>query len=365
MAQGALGRAVVELAIQAGASQVYAVGPAKYHSRISRWKAIPLDESDFLSWSDSLVGSIDVVIDIDSRVGGICSAAALAADPTSGKLVRIYSNAPDGIAASANSSIGHAKYEGGGRDTMLTRDPSNTANYDIFKDMENDPRGFRSDLQLLFDMVAKGYLNPKKKKEIPLVGMEYIEVKFEHPHNCSSASKPRIGAGVREQSRGGNQQRDDYNEIRGRAGNHSTYRVQQNFGNIDLCDYPYGESRADDVKSKKGRGRSRSLSRPRFLRGRSRSKSRSRNEHTSFSLHRERSASRGSLREKRRSRSLLGLRSQTSGQVDEDGSAQDFHYDKGKVEHGHHYSSHHLMRNMSTHSFLLAKGDNPDATFLE
>lgn len=320
-AQGALGRAVIELSVAAGSSQVFGICPAKYHSRISRWGATSLDENEFMTWSDGLMGAVDIVIDIDGSChDDISSAAALTANQMSGKLVKIFTNGPDGVAFAESNTGGGSGLKSPfsrGSNKNLRREPPNTAYYDIFTDMEEDADGFRSDLQLLFDMVAQGYVRPKKKKAIPLVGMEYIDVKFERPPvgsirssradysrgqgmtvdgsgRSASSSRRRKDYGDddksaksgrshrsgrsrsshrgRSRSRGGADQRDD-NDNRSRS---STRRAAAAGDTHVGHGYQGGGlSMPEQAEEEEGRRRGRSLSRPRFL-SRSRSKSRDR-----------------------------------------------------------------------------------------
>ena len=405
-AQGALGRAVIELATSAGAGQVFGICPAKYHSRVSRWGATALDEEEFMTWSDGLLGAVDVVIDIDGTANGdISCAAALTANQTSGKLVRIFTSGPDAVTL-AESATRTPKSpfsrNNGGKNKNLRREPPHTANYDIFNDMEEHPHGFQSDLQLLFDMVSQGYVRPKKKKAIPLEGMEYIEIKFERPplrYICDqssgrslssrgrgrsneladdekSARSERSRSRGRSPSRGHSEARDDDFDTRSRRSGRSGYR--------------------DGDEDEREGGRGRSKSRTRFLRGRSKSRDRSvrssrsvsrprgegddwdaqsaRSGCSAFSARsksstRSTSSKAGSLIKRSLSMSSLRRKGGKGGENDRASSNGAYvevepwksGYDHvRKKEHGNEYSSHLLMRDMSTQSFLLALGKNPE-----
>jgi len=394
-AQGALGRAVVELATSAGAGQVFGICPAKYHSRVARWGATALDEEEFMTWSDGLLGAVDVVIDIDGTTNGdISSAAALTANQTSGKLVRVFTTGPDGVTL-AESSTRQPKSpfarSRSGKSKDLRRDAPHTANYDVFNDIEEDPQGFLSDLQLLFDMVNQGYVRPKKKKAIPLEGMEYIEVKFQRPplryspidRNSSSSSRGRGRFADDEKSARSGRSRSS----RGRSPTrrHSDARD-------DDCDTRSSRSGRSGYRDERegGRGRSRSRSRSIF---RSRSKSRDAGDRSrdggsddwetqsarsgysacsarSKSSTRSVSSKAGSIIKRSLSMGSLRRKGGKGGENDQSSANGSFAevdpwkpgYDYvQKKEHGNEYSSHLLMRDMSTQSFLLALGKNPEA----
>ena len=412
--QGALGRAVVELATSAGAGQVFGICPAKYHARVSRWGVTALDEEEFMTWSDGLLGAVDVVIDIDGTANGdVSSAAALTANQTSGKLVRIFTNGPDGVTL-AESSARRPKSpfsrSNSGKNKNLRREPPNTANYDVFNDMEEDPHGFQSDLQLLFDMVSQGFVRPKKKKAIPLESMEYIEIKFDRPPLRYTRDQTSTGRSL-SSSRGRgrhNEFADDDRSIKSGRSRSSRGRSLSR-GRSEARDDDFdnrsrrSEYRNGDDEEDGGRGRGRSRSRTRsFLRSRSKSRdagdnrsvrssrsvSRSRaggdddwetqsakSGHSAFSA-RSRSSTRsasskaGSLI--KRSLSMGSRRRKSKGGDENDHSSDNgpcvevdpwkSSYDYvHKKEHGNEYSSHLLMRDMSTQSFLLAKGKNPKA----
>lgn len=167
-AHGSLGRSLVELSLLSGASVVFGTAPTKYHERLSKWGATPLDadDTDEDGWSDLLLGSVDVVIDTDA--GDACPAAPLVANQATGKLVRILT----GPNAGGDVKIWRKK-------NSLMDQPVRTTFYDVFHDMEVDPSGFRADLQLLFDMMYGGSIRPRKKKAIPLLGVSYIELRFD------------------------------------------------------------------------------------------------------------------------------------------------------------------------------------------
>lgn len=176
-AHGSLGRSLVELSLLSGASVVFGTAPTKYHERLSKWGATPLDadDADEDGWSDLLLGSVDVVIDTDA--GDACPAAPIVANQATGKLVRILT----GPNAGGDVKIWRKK-------NSLMDQPVRTAFYDVFHDMEVDPAGFRADLQLLFDMMYSGSIRPRKKKAIPLLGVSYIELRFDRaPYRPPSA----------------------------------------------------------------------------------------------------------------------------------------------------------------------------------
>ena len=178
-AHGSLGRALIELSILAGASVVFGVSPPKYQERLAKWGATHLDENMYLEWSDLLLGSVDVVIDTDA--GNASSAAPLVANQGTGKLVRILT----GPNAGGDVKIWRKK-------NSLMDQPIKTCFYDIFNDMEEDPSGFRMDLQRLFDMMYRQEIKPKKKKAIPLMGVSYIELKFERfPQQQAQLRQPQ------------------------------------------------------------------------------------------------------------------------------------------------------------------------------
>mmetsp|Transcript_26115 Transcript_26115/g.57344 ORF Transcript_26115/g.57344 Transcript_26115/m.57344 type:complete len:845 (+) Transcript_26115:217-2751(+) len=421
-AQGALGRAVIELGIAAGCSQVFGICPAKYHSRVSRWGATALDEQEFMTWSDGLMGAMDIVIDIDGSChGDISPAAALTANQMSGKLVKIFTNGPDGVAcAEGNSGSGYGRrpkspFSRGGSNKNLRREPPKTSYYDIFTDMEEDAEGFRSDLQLLFDMVTQGYVRPKKKKAIPLIGMEYIEVKFERPPTGSFYSSHieygrghGMATGV-SSSFHRNRGDDDKSVKSGRSRSSQRSRSRSYADTRDDLDnrsrsssrrVGAAEPRDDENEGEKviergrsmsrsDRGRGRSLSRPRFL-SRSRSKSRDRSVASrlsrvgyegdnqsvksgtstrSMSSSRSKKDGSGSRGFIKRSLSLTNLRRKSINENDhgngvpyEETEPWDSGYDCVKKEHGNEYSHHYLMRDMSTQSFLLALGKDPETS---
>ena len=418
-AQGALGRAVIELATSAGAGQVFGICPAKYHSRVARWGATALDEEEFMTWSDGLLGAVDVVIDIDGTANGdISSAAALTANQTSGKLVRIFTSGPDAVTL-AESATRTPKSpfsrNNGGKNKNLRRDPPHTANYDVFNDMEEDPHGFQSDLQLLFDMVSQGYVRPKKKKAIPLEGMEYIEIKFERPplrYTCDQSSGRSLssrGRGRRNEpaddeksTKSGKSARSGRSRSRGRSlsRRHSEAR-DDDFDTRSRRSGRSGYREGDEDEREGGRGRSKS--RNRFLRGRSKSRdagdrsvrssrsaSRSRgggddwdtesarSGYSAFSARsksstRSASSKAGSLIKRSLSVGLGSLRRKGGKGGENDHASANGAYVEvepwksgydyvQKKEHGNEYSSHLLMRDMSTQSFLLALGKNPEQT---
>uniref|UniRef100_A0A7S2U9C7 Enoyl reductase (ER) domain-containing protein n=1 Tax=Attheya septentrionalis TaxID=420275 RepID=A0A7S2U9C7_9STRA len=181
-AHTSLGQAIIKLAKMAEASSVFGVVSPKYATRVKKCGATPLNEENTGAWVEYLRGSVDIVIDI----GASSVEAPLTVNTVSGKLVRVHMGAFDEntVYRTNNSKLSAA-----------------THHYNLYRDMESDVTSFRWDLQNLFNLLHEGVIKLSKQSngKMPLMGLSYIEVRFEQEDEnpqarTTNSSQPSLKA---------------------------------------------------------------------------------------------------------------------------------------------------------------------------
>jgi len=163
-ANGAVGQAVIELAILAGASLVLGTAGKEHHALIAKSGATPLakDPDDWLpGWEEE----IDIVIDtigVDSF-----SSTRAAVRPRSGKLICVGTTAlnndgPGMLGLPVRSVLAVMKAK-----VFI----SQCYFYSAFESFERFPAHFREDVRSLMELLEEGRINPRVFRRIPLGGV--------------------------------------------------------------------------------------------------------------------------------------------------------------------------------------------------
>jgi len=163
-ANGAVGQAVIELAILAGASLVLGTAGKEHHALLAKSGATPLpkDPEDWLpGWEEE----IDIVIDtigIDSF-----SSTRAAVRPRSGKLICVGTTAlnndgPGMLGLPVRSVLAVMKAK-----VFI----SQCYFYNAFESFERFPAHFREDVRSLMELLEEGRINPRVFRRIPLGGV--------------------------------------------------------------------------------------------------------------------------------------------------------------------------------------------------
>lgn len=177
-----LGRAIVALAKIEGVRAIYGIAKNDDKDRLIKMGIQPVPHDEFVGMAEYFVSEINVMIDND--VGSKLSVATVGAHPVDGKVVRIiYSNSA--LKHAKKYRIKEKEYQQQKQKQQKQQQLEQEQHsercvfYDIYRDMTVDKMGFRLDLQHLFNLLSEGIIKPKKKRSIPLLGISYIEVRFE------------------------------------------------------------------------------------------------------------------------------------------------------------------------------------------
>jgi len=169
---GAVGQAVIQLANLAGASIVFATAERKHRKMLRILGATQLGIEPE-EWLPEVSGDIDIVVDSVCADG--YQSARDAVKPKSGKLVCTGTTSelwdgPGclGMPMSSVFSMVKANY-------IL----SQTTYYDLFSNLENHPETFSEDLEYLTKLLRDGWINPKIKEVVPLLGVTEAHKKIE------------------------------------------------------------------------------------------------------------------------------------------------------------------------------------------
>jgi len=161
---GAVAQAVIQLALVAGASRVFATAHDKYRDMIHDLGAIALPREPE-DWLPEIEGQIDIAID------GVCSDGFSSSHATLrckfSKLVCI------GTAANYRDEqtfLG-VPVASMWRVTQATWLMSQTTYFDVFRFNEDNPDLFKEDLLHLFQLLRDGWIRPNVAKRIPLKGV--------------------------------------------------------------------------------------------------------------------------------------------------------------------------------------------------
>ena len=155
---GAIGQAVVELALEGGARFVYATGTGNKISRLLRSKGVTLLDRDPAKWLPDVEGNIDIVVDLVGLDGYAASVKAVKGDCT-GKVV--CAGAPNDQ-DQTQTSIGNLVVNAAAN---LIK---NVSTYDFFVSIENDPKGYKEDLCQVFRLLKQKKISPRISKFVLL-----------------------------------------------------------------------------------------------------------------------------------------------------------------------------------------------------
>jgi len=164
---GAIGQAVVELALEGGARWVYATGTGNKVSRLLRSKGVIILDRDPAEWLRDVEGNMDIVVDLVGLDGYEASMKAVKADGT-GKIVcagvpRIQKQAGIGnIVVDAAAKL-----------------VKNVSDYDFFASIENDPEGYKEDLREVFRLLKQKQISPRISKFVLLNEVDTIHEAIE------------------------------------------------------------------------------------------------------------------------------------------------------------------------------------------
>ena len=153
---GAIGQAVVELALEGGARFVYATGTGDKVSRLLRSKGVTLLDRDPSKWLPDVEGNMDIVVDLVGIDGYAASTKAVKGDGT-GKVVCAGT-----LNAQNENSIGNLVVN------AATNLIQNVSTYDFFASIENDPEGYKEDLRQVFRLLKQKKISPRISKFVLL-----------------------------------------------------------------------------------------------------------------------------------------------------------------------------------------------------
>ena len=149
---GAIGQAVVELALEGGARFVYATGTGNNVSRLYRSKGVRLLDRDPSKWLPDVEGNMDIVVDLVGLDGYAASIKAVKGDGT-GKVV--CAGTPND---QNENSIGNLVVN------AATNLIQNVSTYDFFASIENDPETYKEDLRQVFLLLKQKKISPRISK---------------------------------------------------------------------------------------------------------------------------------------------------------------------------------------------------------
>lgn len=165
-------QAVIELAQRAGASKIFATAAKKYHEQLNEQGVCPLP-MDAKMWLPLVRGKMDIVID------GICQDGYTSPHQAlnyRGHLV-VY-----GMSLIMNGA--EMGYCGTPFDVMYQRFKSGyllsrTTRYCPYEWSKNKPTEWKHDMEYLMELLARGKINPKVTKRIPLDSVPYYQQQLE------------------------------------------------------------------------------------------------------------------------------------------------------------------------------------------
>ena len=153
---GAIGQAVVELALEGGARFVYATGTGNKVSRLLRSKGVRILDRDPAKWLPDVEGNMDIVVDLVGLDGYAASIKAAKGDAT-GKVVCAGT-----LKGQNQTSIGNLVVNAAAN---LVK---NVSTYDFFASIENDPGGYKEDLRQVFRLLKHKKISPRISKFVLL-----------------------------------------------------------------------------------------------------------------------------------------------------------------------------------------------------
>lgn len=158
---GAVGQAVVELALAAGARAVYATGKGAEIRKLLRAKGATVLGREPNEWLPTVEGRMDIVIDLVCSDGFSSSFKALRRDGT-GKLVCVGATSKQNNESVIDNLVTSTAM------SMAAYFMPNTTIYDFFASLENDPEGYRRDLRDLFRLLKENRISPRISKFVLL-----------------------------------------------------------------------------------------------------------------------------------------------------------------------------------------------------
>lgn len=159
---GPVGQALVQLALKAGASEVYATGPTsrhRYMKIVMGAKPLPYETEE---WLPEVKGQMDLVFDGACQDGYESSQAAL---NEKGKLVtvgmyaKLHAEEPGLFGAPLSAFLMDAKSH-----WFMSK----TQSYEVWSSFKSDPETFKADLEKLFNKLKKNQIHPVIAKRIGL-----------------------------------------------------------------------------------------------------------------------------------------------------------------------------------------------------
>jgi NADPH:quinone reductase-like Zn-dependent oxidoreductase len=170
---GPVGQALVQLALKAGASEVYATGPTsrhRYMKMIMGAKPLPYETEE---WLPEVKGQMDLVFDGACQDGYESSHAAL---NEKGKLVTVGMYA---MLHQEQPGLFGAPLSAFFMDAKSTLFMSQTQSYEVWSSFKKDPNTFKADMEKLFNKLKKNQIHPVIAKRIGLADVPDAHVLLE------------------------------------------------------------------------------------------------------------------------------------------------------------------------------------------
>jgi NADPH:quinone reductase-like Zn-dependent oxidoreductase len=161
-----MGRAIIELALHAGAANVYATAKKKHWKTLISFGIMPLSQDPF-DWIMRLEGTLDLVVASNGGLREDVTPTHFRALKESGHLIlcgrRLVGNdVPVGDWKQTQTPIMCAKNK------SLLKTMSRTHSYDVYEQWEKDMNTCKRDLVHLVQLLEKGVLKPNVLDRLPL-----------------------------------------------------------------------------------------------------------------------------------------------------------------------------------------------------